>query len=80
LNTDVRADIELDATGLNCPMPLLKLKQQLNRMSVSQVILVKTSDAGSVRDFRAFVDQAGHTLLFQDENAGEYVFVIKKEI
>ncbi len=86
-------DLELNAVGLNCPMPLLKLKQQLNKMSVGQVIRVTTSDIGSVRDFGAFVKQVGHSMLSQSQiqrkldglsqnqsqATDEFEFVIRKE-
>ena len=72
-------DVELDARGLACPMPLLKLKQNLNRMEAGQVIRVLTTDAGSVRDFAAFLRQVSSELLEQTENdKGEYCFLIKK--
>jgi len=78
VNISDRIDIELDASGLHCPMPLLKLKQQLNKMSEGQVIRIKTTDSGSVKDFDTFVAQVGHELLFQEECDGEFVFIIKK--
>ena len=78
MNISDRIDIELDASGLHCPMPLLKLKQQLNKMTAGQVIRVKTTDGGSVKDFATFVAQVGHELLFQEECGGEFVFIIKK--
>lgn len=77
---DIDIDVELDASGLQCPMPLLKLKQQLNKMQKSQVIRVTTTDAGSVRDFGAFVNQVGHTLLLQEEGEERIIFVIRKEV
>ncbi|HVK98830.1 MAG TPA: sulfurtransferase TusA family protein [Dongiaceae bacterium] len=70
--------VQLDARGLQCPLPLLKLKQQLNRMQVGQQIQILTTDVGSVRDFNAFVAQAGHRLLHSTEEAGEYRFLIQK--
>ncbi|MEE2732776.1 MAG: sulfurtransferase TusA family protein [Pseudomonadota bacterium] len=70
--------VELDARGLNCPMPLLKLKQQLNRMSGGQQICVLTTDPGSVGDFTAFVGLAGHKIHEQSEQNGEYLFIIEK--
>ena len=70
--------IELDARGLQCPMPLLKLKQQLNQMQAGDYIEVKTTDAGSVRDFNAFTQQVGHKLHRQTEQDGEFLFLIEK--
>ena len=69
---------QLDARGLQCPLPLLKLKQQLNRMQPGQQVRVLTTDPGSVRDFSAFTSQAGHRLLQSDEQAGEFRFLIEK--
>ena len=72
-------DVELDARGLACPMPLLKLKQSLNKMESGQVIRVYTTDSGSLRDFAAFLRQVSSQLLEQTENdSGEYCFLIKK--
>ncbi|HEX4938774.1 MAG TPA: sulfurtransferase TusA family protein [Candidatus Kapabacteria bacterium] len=70
--------IQLDARGLQCPLPLLKLKQQLNRMLPGQQIRIMTTDPGSVRDFSAFAAQAGHRLLQSGEQAGEFQFLIEK--
>lgn len=69
---------ELDARGLQCPLPLLKLKQQLNRLESGDQVRIQTTDAGSVPDFSVFVQQAGHALLECREADGEYVFLIEK--
>lgn len=69
---------QLDTRGLQCPLPLLKLKQQLNRMQPGQQIKVLTTDPGSVRDFNAFAAQAGHRLLQSGEQGGEFQFLIEK--
>lgn len=69
----------LDASGLSCPLPLLKAKQALNKMAVGEVLKVIATDAGSVRDFKAFTDQAGHQLLQSDEVDGQYIYAICKQ-
>lgn len=74
----MKVDAELDARGLVCPMPLLKLKQNLNKMEPGQIIQVFTTDSGSVRDFAAFLKQVDSELLEQTETEGEYRFLIKK--
>ena len=66
----MQIDQELDARGLNCPLPILKTKKALSEMSSGQVLKVVSTDPGSVRDFEAFARQTGHTLLSQ-ETAGE---------
>jgi len=73
------SDRQLDLAGLNCPMPLLKTKQQLNKLATGTRLFVKTTDQGSVRDFNAFVRLSKHTMVAmqQDTVKGEYYFLIK---
>lgn len=72
-------DRELDARGLNCPLPILKTKKLLNEMASGQVLRILATDPGSVRDFAAFTRQTGHELLGRDEGAGEFVFLLRKK-
>jgi tRNA 2-thiouridine synthesizing protein A len=62
--------VELDATGLQCPMPLLKAKRALSGMAVGQQLRVLCTDRGSVRDFRVFAEQSGHGLITSEEKEG----------
>ncbi len=71
-------DQTLDASGLNCPLPLLKAKQALNKLAAGKILQVIATDAGSVRDFKAFTDQSGDELLKSSEADGCYVYVIRK--
>ena len=71
-------DVDLDTQGLQCPMPLLKAKQSLNRMSPGQVLRVVATDQGSVRDFQVFAAQSGNALLGQHEEALIYTHWLKK--
>ena len=70
--------IEVDATGLECPMPLLKAKRALNAMQVGQQLRVLSTDQGSIRDFRVFAEQSGHLLLASDEAGGVYTYLLQK--
>jgi tRNA 2-thiouridine synthesizing protein A len=72
-------DRELDARGLNCPLPILRTKKSLNEMSSGQVLRVLATDPGSVRDFQAFSRQTGHELLDARNADGQFVFVLKKK-
>ncbi len=69
----------LDARNLRCPLPLLRLKQQLNTMAAAEEIRVETTDPGSVRDFQAFLRQAGHSLLEMQEQDSGFQFLIRKK-
>lgn len=70
--------LEVDATGLDCPMPLLKAKRALNTMKVGQQLRVLATDKGSVRDFQVFAEQSGHRLLASDEADGVYTHLLQK--
>ena len=77
--TDVlEHDSLLDASGLNCPLPLLKAKMELNKLPSGAVLKVIATDAGSQRDFRTFARLAGHTLLREEDEAGVYRYWLKK--
>lgn len=67
----------LDASGLRCPMPLLKTKLELNSMTAGQELEVIATDAGSARDIPAYIGMSSHTLVSQSEHNGELRFVIK---
>lgn len=72
-------DKELDARGLNCPLPILRVKKGLAEMSGGQILKTVATDAGSVKDFQAFCKQTGHELLSSTETNGEYTFLIRKK-
>jgi tRNA 2-thiouridine synthesizing protein A len=71
-------DQELDARGLNCPLPILRTKKALTGMASGQVLKVMATDPGSVRDFQAFAKQTGNALLSSDTNEREFVFFMQK--
>ena len=71
-------DAELDAVGLDCPMPLLKAKLELNRLPSGAVLKVVASDPGSQRDFRSFAKLAGHAILHEEVEDGLYRYWLRK--
>jgi tRNA 2-thiouridine synthesizing protein A len=70
---------ELDARGLNCPLPILKTKKSLADMAAGQVLKVVSTDAGSVKDMQAFAKQTGNELLDSRAEGNQYVFFLKKK-
>ncbi len=73
----MQVDKELDARGLNCPLPILRAKKALADMQSGQVLKIISTDPGSVKDFQAFCKQTGHTLLEQAEAEKVYTFLMK---
>ena len=72
------ADKELDARGLNCPLPILRAKKALSDMSSGQTLKIIATDPGSVKDFQAVAKQTGNTLMESGEGNGEFTFLLKK--
>ncbi len=71
-------DQELDASGLNCPLPILRAKKALAGMSAGQVLHIIATDPGAVKDFVAFAKQTGNELMESKEEGGKFVFLMKK--
>lgn len=71
-------DRELDASGLNCPLPILRARKALSDMERGQVLRVISTDQGSIKDFEAFSKQTHNPLLSSGEEGGKYVFLIRK--
>ncbi len=72
-------DKELDARGLNCPLPILRTKKSLAELGSGQVLKVMATDPGSVKDMQAFAKQTGNELLSTAEAGGEFMFFLKKK-
>ncbi len=70
----------LDASGLACPMPLLKTKLALRDLAAGEVLRVTATDSGSWRDIRKYVAMSGHELLAATEVNGQYQFLIRKGV
>ncbi|WP_194726086.1 sulfurtransferase TusA family protein [Noviherbaspirillum malthae] len=70
---------ELDARGLNCPLPILKAKKALAEMSSGEILRVLATDPGSVRDFQAFARQTGNDLVDHSESNKEFTFFMKRK-
>ncbi|MDA8110053.1 MAG: sulfurtransferase TusA family protein [Betaproteobacteria bacterium] len=72
-------DKELDARGLNCPLPILRAKKALGELQSGQVLKIVATDPGAVKDFQAFSKQTGNELLSHAEANKEYTFLMKKK-
>jgi len=71
-------DKELDARGLNCPLPILRTKKALTDMASGQVLKILATDPGAVKDFAAFSKQTGNALLSSEAVEKDFVFFMKK--
>ena len=71
-------DRYLDAKGLNCPLPVLKAKLELNRMDAGAVLYVEATDSHAGIDFEAYCARSGHALLRSEEDGGVIRFYIRR--
>lgn len=72
------ADDEIDASGLLCPLPVLKARKRLKSMARGQVLALVATDPAAVVDVPHFCAEAGHELVAQtDSNAGQRYFIRK---
>ncbi len=72
-------DKEFDASGMSCPLPIVKTKKALTDMASGQILKVIATDCGAVKDMQAFADQTGNTLVSSEEAGGKYIFFMKKK-
>lgn len=72
------ADIELDLSGLHCPMPLLKAKLALNSMLPEQILKVVATDPGTEKDFQMFAQHSDNEILEFKKDESAYFYWIKK--
>jgi len=72
-------DQELDACGLNCPLPILRAKKSLSSLESGQVLRIIATDPGAVKDFEAFAKQTGNELLESNTEGEKFSFLLKKK-
>ncbi len=70
-------DVELDASNMACPLPIIKAKKIVSTLNAGQIIKITATDPGSVKDFSAFCTQTGHELISSTESDGIYTYFIK---
>jgi tRNA 2-thiouridine synthesizing protein A len=79
------ADVELDARGLSCPMPLVKARQAIGTLRAGQILKVTATDRGSVKDFQGWANVAKNIELIGQETvvdggSSAYVHYIRKTV
>ncbi len=74
----VTADQEIDTSGMNCPMPVLKSKKALKKLEVGQILKIISTDVGSMKDIPSWANTTGQEILESTEEGGKYVFFVKR--
>ncbi|HLI12543.1 MAG TPA: sulfurtransferase TusA family protein [Alphaproteobacteria bacterium] len=68
----------LDAKGLKCPLPVLKARRAMKELGPGEVLEVIATDPGAVKDFAAFCETTGDSLLSSRQDGEVYIFLIRK--
>lgn len=69
---------ELDATGLKCPLPVLKARKVMKSLNPGDVLVIRTTDPGSPADLQAFCDAQGHEMRLSEARGDEFYFEVCK--
>ncbi|MGZ8135947.1 MAG: sulfurtransferase TusA family protein [Methylococcaceae bacterium] len=75
----IEFNLEVDASGLNCPLPLLRLKKALMEIASGDIVKVIATDPAAHLDFGVYVDQTGHHLIEQIKHPHQQIFYIRKK-
>lgn len=78
IGNDLTIDLEIDASGLNCPLPILKAKKAMNDLHDDQVLCVISTDPGSRREFEMFAQRSKYPMLDIREEDGKTYFLLQK--
>ncbi len=71
-------DQEIDTSGLNCPLPILRTKKALATMESGQLLRIVATDPGAVPDFKAYSEQTGNELVECNESENQFFFTLRK--
>jgi tRNA 2-thiouridine synthesizing protein A len=75
----IEFNLEVDASGLNCPLPLLRLKKGLNEIHSGHVLKIIATDPAAHLDIGVFVDQSGHEMVHFSKEQEVQIFFIRKK-
>jgi tRNA 2-thiouridine synthesizing protein A len=74
----IEADLTVDASGLACPMPVIRAKKGITSVEIGQVVEILSTDPGSMADFKAWARSTGHELLSAEQKGEVYRFFIRR--
>jgi len=78
MSDEIKFDQVLDAKGVSCPLPILKIKKSISGLSKNQILKVETTDPGSKNDIALWAQRTGNEILKTEETSGTFTFYIKK--
>ena len=80
MSEEIKVDKVMDLKGLPCPMPIVKIGQEIESVEVGQIIQAITTDPGSLSDFPAWAESSGHEIINTEQTGDEIIFWVKRII
>ncbi len=78
MSDDIKVDLELDLRGLRCPLPMVRVSQNIGKVPVGGVVKAVTSDAGSLADITSWARTTGNEILLKEQRAKDIIFLIRR--
>ena len=78
MSEEIKVDKVMDLKGLPCPMPIVKIGQEIESIEIGQVIQAITTDPGSLSDFPAWAETSGHEIIKREQTGDEIIFWVKR--
>ncbi len=78
MNEEISADLELDLRGLRCPLPMVRVSQNISKVPVGGIVKAVTSDAGSLADITSWARSTGNEIVRKEQVEKTFVFLIKR--
>jgi len=78
MSDEIEVDKVLDFKGLPCPMPVVKMSQEINSLDIGQIFEVLTTDPGSLSDFPAWASTSGNEVIKTDQGGDVIKIYVKR--
>lgn len=78
MSEETKVDLELDLKGLLCPLPMVKVSQNIGKVPVGGVIRAVATDPGAMADIPAWAKSTGNEVLQAKKEGSEFVFLVKR--
>lgn len=75
---DIKVDLELDLRGLRCPLPMVRVSQNITKVPIGGIVKALTSDAGSLADITSWARTTGNEILKKEQVDKDIIFLIKR--
>ncbi len=78
MSDDIKPDLELDLKGLLCPLPMVKVSQNIANVPVGGIIRAVATDPGAMADIPAWAKSTGNEVMSAEKVDGQFVFLVKR--